>query len=391
MSKKVKQFKMPNGEIVEIKEQDIPPVPEPTPVPRHSLKTSFRFYVDTVNGNDDNDGLTRVTAFKTMNRFIEECNTSKVDIRCYLISAGVYTIDEISITGIALHITALSDGITLEFTNNTAFYNCHVNIQGVDESHKMTLRGAWYVDGGAVLINYCDVYNYVRFYNGGVQFNYCTIRRAGCYFSFMRMHACTFTPSYEQDDQGNYYPILAYYNGYGYIYGASNIVLTSNYNGYFIDSAGGSINVACAFVNNTPYKFSTVLHLIASTFVINRVRTVALLDFGNKYVDTDNSGSLVLNNILNYSTETKTGNFTQALNDNVENYNCLRMRVRPYAGGAFQEVTILNNYSATPGYATVYLGDSHARVHFDNNSVTIDNNAEDNSGLGFGLIYGCNI
>ena len=122
----------------------------------------FRYYVDGVNGSDDNDGLTSATAFKTIERFLSIANSStrgRSDIRCFILSAGLYDIgsnNEHVITGLALHITGSVPGVILNFltAETIKFYTTHINFESLTirvSDPSVTLS----VDGGSFYFKQC--------------------------------------------------------------------------------------------------------------------------------------------------------------------------------------------------------------------------------------------
>lgn len=146
-----------------------------------------RYYVDGVNGSDDNDGLTEATAFKTLEKFLDLANKVKLDVRCYIISAGTYSTPAVaSYASISIHITANVDGVILNFRTvdgrNFAFYQCHVNIQAA-EGHTVTIKvnngisrtNALYFDSGSFWFVNCIFTNNVYSYGSGGHFGYCTL------------------------------------------------------------------------------------------------------------------------------------------------------------------------------------------------------------------------
>lgn len=99
-----------------------------------SLENSRRLYVDCVNGNDNNDGLTQDTSFKTMDKFFSLANEGGTDIRCYIVSAGTYDVSYAVFSHMTFHITGNVDGIILNFTSTQperVWYNCHINFANI--------------------------------------------------------------------------------------------------------------------------------------------------------------------------------------------------------------------------------------------------------------------
>lgn len=97
------------------------------------------FYVDYVNGNDGNDGLTKDTAVKTMDKMISICRDyGAASNHFYFMSAGDYIANNYkNIGGISIHFHCRAEGVRLIFRNTatarspnedyTAFYGCHYN------------------------------------------------------------------------------------------------------------------------------------------------------------------------------------------------------------------------------------------------------------------------
>ena len=92
---------------------------------------SFWYYVDCVNGSDENDGLTTDSAFATLEKAM---NLATSDCRIFLIAAGTYTLSKNCITSMSLHLANYSDGDTVvKFNTDHAvqFYNCYLHFEGI--------------------------------------------------------------------------------------------------------------------------------------------------------------------------------------------------------------------------------------------------------------------
>lgn len=124
----------------------------------------YRFYIDGVNGNDANDGLTTETAFRTLNRFLEECNNGKADIRCYILTAGTYNIEKTNLNNVAIHITGQDDNIIINSNlDEYVFYNSHIALEGVKLTH--TGNNVPYVESGSFVCNNCIIDMPLQFYD----------------------------------------------------------------------------------------------------------------------------------------------------------------------------------------------------------------------------------
>lgn len=103
-------------------------------VKKNVMVMTARMYVDGVNGSDENDGKTPETAFRTVQRFLQQLNEGETDVRCYVTSPGVYDVDYNIFSHIALHIGGTVDGVVLNFISHqteVVFYNCHINFSNI--------------------------------------------------------------------------------------------------------------------------------------------------------------------------------------------------------------------------------------------------------------------
>ena len=109
-------------------------------IPTHDNYHQYspRYYLDGVNGSDDNDGLTEGTAFKTLEHFLELLNRGMVDIRCFIISPGIYTISKTTVEASTVHITARVAGVIIQYDGGGTYYNSHLNFQGLDANNPIT-------------------------------------------------------------------------------------------------------------------------------------------------------------------------------------------------------------------------------------------------------------
>lgn len=91
-------------------------------------RNTFRFYLDGVNGDDNNDGRTRETPFKTIEKVLDYL-TESADTRCYIIAPGIYRINKPVLTSCAIHITAEVENVELRWTAaNPCIYSSHINM-----------------------------------------------------------------------------------------------------------------------------------------------------------------------------------------------------------------------------------------------------------------------
>lgn len=100
---------------------------------------SFYYYIDGINGNDNNDGLSEAKPFKTIDKFLSLLNEGKTDIRGQILTTGEYHITgNINVfTNVSIHLNSTLTGndrptIVFERSDRSiAFYASHVNFQNI--------------------------------------------------------------------------------------------------------------------------------------------------------------------------------------------------------------------------------------------------------------------
>lgn len=132
-----------------------------------------RLYIDGVNGSDDNDGATAETALKTLDKFLQLLNTTKADIRAYIVSAGTYKFTKTTITDAAIHITGTVSGVILSTDEDElVFYGGHVNFNNLTVSLDPSV--SHYYDGTLVTFDNVIYTAPVRVYGGSIDSEDCT-------------------------------------------------------------------------------------------------------------------------------------------------------------------------------------------------------------------------
>lgn len=135
----------------------------------------IRWFVDGVNGNDNNDG-TATSPWKTLTAVFNKANElgGRVDVRCYIVSPGVYNFPYISLTGMAIHITGNVDGVIINHTGGDfSFYETHVNLNNVTIQSEKEIK---FESCGVTALN-CRFDTTVKVYSGKVDFNGCTFNK----------------------------------------------------------------------------------------------------------------------------------------------------------------------------------------------------------------------
>ena len=102
------------------------------------------YYIDTVSGNDDNNGTTPSLAFKTLDRFLK-LSEEYTEIRAYIETAGTYncTLGD-NISGVSIHLIAHAAGVVVNLktdsVNQHSIYCSHLHFEGKSNTEKMTLK-----------------------------------------------------------------------------------------------------------------------------------------------------------------------------------------------------------------------------------------------------------
>lgn len=127
-------------------------------------KNQYYYYVDGVNGDDTNDGLTSSTAFKTIDKFFELLNKVSTDIRCHIISDGTYTLTKTQMLNANIHIVGDTNNITLNSNEDElVFYGGHINMKNITWDMPSN-----YFDNCLVSIENCKIIQSMRIYGGAI-------------------------------------------------------------------------------------------------------------------------------------------------------------------------------------------------------------------------------
>ena len=154
------------------------------------IKNHTRYYIDGVNGKDDNPG-TAGAPFKTIDRFLD-LSDEYSELRCYIVEPGTYKIRKgDNFSDINIHITATAANVVLDFCptsteTEVSGYNCHWNLQGKSSAEKMVITGhdisgnllqTLYFDMSLINFTRCDLQIYFRSFGGAVFIADSTINR----------------------------------------------------------------------------------------------------------------------------------------------------------------------------------------------------------------------
>lgn len=160
-----------------------------------SYANHILYYIDAANGNDSNDGLTKNTAFQTLDKFFDvTANSGYTDVRCLLCSAGDYVLTKQAANNITWHcrihpeVTAGPVRLVGNYgvAEDWIMYNSHVKLSGLvagDEVSGVTVANTIPLIYEPLSPNDQGIYfenSAVTLYN--VEFR-CIFRLFGCYLN----------------------------------------------------------------------------------------------------------------------------------------------------------------------------------------------------------------
>ena len=147
------------------------------------------FYVDSVNGDDTNDGLTSATAFKTFRRAMQIREEGYTDINLRFMPGEYYNYDW-RWTNVSCHIIPHPDAI-LHMAPNNLFnvYNCYIHFErmsdtGVNTKPKITFENGIHTDASSLFCQNCE------FIGGSTDSG--APKRIDCYMSSSTFIDCTY-------------------------------------------------------------------------------------------------------------------------------------------------------------------------------------------------------
>ena len=171
-------------------------------------------FIDNLNGNDENDGLSASTPFKTIKgAFTKYVNAGDMNPNLYLMSGQTHDFPFFNINAMTIHFNCYGGTApaTINFSNTyMAFYNSHLNFHGTQDRPLRITGTEFYMDGGTFLFSYCDIET--KFSSNGAdghflysttytvtQLNYCNVRIENTKFnrcqalnSNIALQSCTF-------------------------------------------------------------------------------------------------------------------------------------------------------------------------------------------------------
>lgn len=353
------------------------------PKQRRFVDSNVRYYIDCINGNDDNAG-DREHPFKTFNGLWRVASDKRFDTRCYLMTSGIYDIDLFSMCATPIHISLdpllLPTNVTINFAlenDDMAFYNGHINIQGAENNH-ITITGNFYTDGGEHLLKYCDLKCYTRFYGSGLLLERCLFQKMYLYNSQCVLRECTISNLNSTDD------IIHMISSTLTIYGKTYVELTTDVSGSLFKITGSSLRLGSELNNKNTFKTNIGFDCEYSDVYSTRGRFNSILNVSNIKLE-DASGSTFTGNWIYDTTTAVTGDTSISLNSNVKWYNTITLRIR--TTGAYSLYDISNLHSESPSTVHIKLNDAEMDVSINGQTLTISNN----TGIQLSGVIGHNI
>lgn len=243
--------------------------------PQSIITQNVRYYIDGTNGNDNNDGLTSSTAFKTLQHFFDyTIQSGRFDARCYIISAGTYTANIFTLTSASIHISGTVDGVIVNLTNSAsaiiALYQCHLNLSNVT----LTGPGVYLDSGSCAIANStlaCELSSYGGYLYVSESIIY-FIDATGCFISLNK-------PTFS--GKGNNTQLLLLQNCTLYIVGSVSHDGTQK-TGSFAEMYGCTVYMLSALAKlagkfNTPPTYNTCVFMGTGTRLITLFQTSATL------------------------------------------------------------------------------------------------------------------
>lgn len=206
------------------------------------------WYVDGVDGDDENNGRSESTPFKTLERAFDEARKGDLEFRVCLKAGQTYSITATSFTSLSIHFSAYGTGdVTLDLQNagtRIAFYQCHLNVLGTESNEFIFTGEDFYFDAGAVQLAYTTVESslmsygaslrtqnssfagLVTLYNCGAMFENCDVHNIVAVSSNVYLNACHYysTTLIPETDR-----LLQFNNCFTSFVGSGNVIdLSSN-------------------------------------------------------------------------------------------------------------------------------------------------------------------
>ena len=255
----------------------------------HNYQTQPNYYyIDGINVDDDNDGLSTLKQYKKIDKFLELLNSETNDIRCHIMTSGTYTISKTkpNITSSVIHIFGDTNDIIINNDGTElVFYGGHINFNNI--TFDITNL---YFDGVLASFTNCYIKKYFRQYGGQCYLNNCKINSFRCYYGQCYIENITIDDKVKTNSALYFGPCAM-----GVIEGSFTIEeleqdcadLFTAYRSYIVFSpstfnnanSGNTYNYARGLVSNyitlmTTNTMNTNLNSVSSTNSVNHTLTV---------------------------------------------------------------------------------------------------------------------
>lgn len=252
-----------------------------------------RQYIDQVNGDDTNDG-TEQHPWKSLTPFFNQANSTKggrVDIRCYIVSAGTYTIPPQSYNNLTIHITGNVDGVILNFETprDVKFYECHTNLKNITINAPNATEFAF--DGGSISCHNCTFNHRLVTYACSGYLYQCNIKSLDAQTSTLIINSCNLTNTDPSVNGWEFHTCLVRFQG-----SSQNASLTVDGDDNSFIYAVGSYIVYGITYRLTDYKYKYGLTAVASYITTNQTQYNNLKRRSVSGVTASEFGSMIILN-----------------------------------------------------------------------------------------------
>ena len=266
-------------------------------------------YVDKVNGNDNNDGLTTNTAFKTIKGLFDKyVKDGNINPNIYLKCDQIHDFPFFNIISMVIHFSTYGEqgkSATLNMSNTYhAFYNSHIRFNGT-ENHPLVITGTnFYFDGGNIGVSYTTINqritlnschsNFISSNIKDYKLNYSNCNFYKCTVGITQSWSCNITYRecyFNNEKEITTGAIQDLINVNLLIMGVSKLdMANANANVNYFQMTGGSISITSMLTvqNKNTKLFAKAVDLSGSILIITQDRYNYLSNIATKKVDIRN-------------------------------------------------------------------------------------------------------